>query len=51
MGLEVNILCTRIEALGATERLFSRMGTRVQLEATSMRGREAALCAVENFLT
>ena len=29
VGLEGNILCTRIDALGATERFFSRMGAQV----------------------
>ena len=50
VGLEVGLLCTRKDALGATERFFSRMGPHVQPKGASSRGRVAALCTIESFL-
>ena len=51
VGLEVSISCARKDALGATETLFSRMGTHVCPKVTSLRGRVAALCTLESFFT
>ena len=43
VGLEVGLLRTRIDALGASEILFSRMGKHMSPKVTSSRGGVVAL--------